>query len=78
MGGRGVEKIVVNTPQTLPSTPPQKIIITYENCTPPLAITIFKIESPPLLEQCVAEHASAMGLKVKWLTNSQFELREES
>ena len=36
------------------------------------------LESPPLLEQCVAEHASAMGLIVKWLTNSQFELREKS
>ena len=36
------------------------------------------LESPPLLEQCVAEHASALGLKVKWLTNSQFELRGES
>ncbi|CAH3041539.1 unnamed protein product [Porites lobata] len=36
------------------------------------------LKSPPLLEQCVTEHASAMGLKVKGLTNSQFELREES
>ena len=36
------------------------------------------LESLPLVEQCMAD-SFAIGLKMKkWLTNSQFELREES
>ena len=55
-GGRGFRKVWCA--KTLP--PPPKKDVIYENCTAPLAIAIFKMHPPPLLQPLLDQVSSSI------------------